>query len=707
MNKPEALLYRGVCHESSHNDKNRIISEVVFTNKLYLLVKLAFYFKTDDNTLECHIVSFLSCGTIIDQPAKKRKEMKKGFIDVSTENIFPIIKKFLYSDTEIFLRELISNSVDATTKLKKLVSMGKADVEFGDLTITVEHDKEKKELRIIDRGIGMTAEEVEKYITQIAFSGATDFIQKFSQNAESEQNHMIGHFGLGFYSAFMVSDKVEIFTRSYQNNTPAVHWTCEGNPEFTLEECEYADRGTTVVLHLSEDAEDFNDEHRILSILKKHCLFLPFPIRFGDETTYEPVNPDDKENKETKEIKVPRIINNPDPLWKKNPADLKDEDYENFYRELYPYSFDKPSFWIHINVDYPFNLSGILYFPELKKNIEANRNKIHLYCNQVFVTDNVEDIVPDFLTYLHGVIDSPDIPLNVSRSYLQSDSNVKKIRNHITKRVADKLEELYKNNREDFEAKWPGLRDFIRFGIISNDTFRDKAKVFALVADTTGKYFTVAEYKEKVKENQTDKNKKIIFLYASEANAQQSYIAAAEQKGYSVLLMDSILDNHYIDFVDRDDNDVDFRRVDSDTIDRLIAKEDVNVIAKLSDDEKTNVKTWFEQNISELKDARLTVEMKDLQESEMPVVMIQPEMMRRFRDMAGVGGMDFAKGMPGEYVLVVNANHPVVTNMVDSSDEEKRTRTIEHLIDLGLLSQGLLSGEKMTRFINRTIDIIK
>lgn len=633
--------------------------------------------------------------------------MKKGFIDVSTENIFPIIKKFLYSDTEIFLRELISNSVDATTKLKKLVSMGKADVEFGDLTINVEHDKDKKEIRIIDRGLGMTAEEVEKYITQIAFSGATDFIQKFSQNGENDPNQMIGHFGLGFYSAFMVADKVEIFTRSYQPDAPAVHWTCEGNPEFTLEECEYADRGTTVILHLSQDAEDFNDEHRILNILKKHCLFLPFPIRFGEESRWEPVNPGDPENKETKEIKTPRFINNPDPLWKKNPADLKDEDYENFYRELYPYSFDKPSFWIHINVDYPFNLSGILYFPELKKNIEANRNKIHLYCNQVFVTDNVEDIVPDFLTYLHGVIDSPDIPLNVSRSYLQSDSNVKKIRNHITKRVADKLEELFKNNRSDFESKWSGLRDFVRFGIISNDTFRDKARNYALMGDISGTMYTVSEYKDKVKENQSNKDKKVIFLYATDAVSQQPYIAVAEQKGYSVLLMDSILDNHYIDFVDRDDDEIDFRRVDSDTIDKLIDKEDTGIASKLNEDEKTKIKTLFEGNISEVRDAHVKVEIKDLPESESPVIMIQPEMMRRFRDMAGVGGMDFAKGMPGEYVLVINSNHAVITGLIDNSDDAKNKQTIEHLIDLGLLSQGLLTGEKMTKFINRTIDIIK
>ncbi|MGD9492935.1 MAG: molecular chaperone HtpG [Bacteroidales bacterium] len=633
--------------------------------------------------------------------------MQKGSINVQTGNIFPIIKKFLYSEHEIFLRELVSNAIDATTKLKKLVSLGKADVELGDLTIQVALDAKKKTLKITDRGIGMTEEEVQKYINEIAFSGAEDFVKKYAGKDDKEISGIIGHFGLGFYSSFMVSDKVTIDTLSYQDGAKAVKWECDGSPEYTMSESKRKDRGTEITLHLSEDSIEFNEEYRILDMLKKFCRFLPYPIQFGMEKTSEPIEGEkDKDgNQKYKDVERPRIINNTDPLWKKTPTDLKDEDYKSFYRELYPYTFDEPLFNIHINVDYPFNLTGILYFPKLKKNLEVQRNKIQLYSNQVFVTDNVENIVPDFLTLLHGVIDSPDIPLNVSRSYLQGDPNVKKISSHITKKVADKLEELYKNSREDFEKKWDDIRVFIRYGMISTESFAERAEKFALLKDTENKYFTLDEYKEKIKEVQTDKDDKLVILYTTDKEEQHTYISAAQTKGYSVLELDSVIDIHFIDFLERKNEKISFKRVDAELTDKLIDKNVETIVSKLNEDESKKVEELFKGVLPA--DVQVFVKVEAAAEDSTPVSMMQPEFMRRMSDMSQLGGMDYMAGMGRSYTLLVNSNHPVVTGLVDSSDEEKNKNVVSQLIDLALLSQGLLKGEKLSRFINRSIDIIK
>lgn len=633
--------------------------------------------------------------------------MQKGSINVQTGNIFPIIKKFLYSEHEIFLRELVSNAIDATTKLKKLVSLGKADVELGDLTIQVALDAKKKTLKITDRGIGMTEEEVQKYINEIAFSGAEDFVKKYAGKDDKEISGIIGHFGLGFYSSFMVSDKVTIDTLSYQDGAKAVKWECDGSPEYTMSESKRKDRGTEITLHLSEDSIEFNEEYRILDMLKKFCRFLPYPIQFGMEKTSEPIEGEkDKDgNQKYEDVEKPRIINNTDPLWKKTPTELKDEDYKNFYRELYPYSYDEPLFNIHINVDYPFNLTGILYFPKLKKNLEVQRNKIQLYSNQVFVTDNVENIVPDFLTLLHGVIDSPDIPLNVSRSYLQGDPNVKKISSHITKKVADKLEELYKNSREDFEKKWDDIRVFIRYGMISTESFAERAEKFALLKDTENKYFTLDEYKEKIKEAQTDKDDKLVILYTTDKEEQHTYISAAQTKGYSVLELDSVIDIHFIDFLERKNEKISFKRVDAELTDKLIDKNVETIVSKLNEDESKKVEELFKGALPA--DVQVFVKVEAAAEDSTPVSMMQPEFMRRMSDMSQLGGMDYMAGMGRSYTLLVNSNHPVVTGLVDSSDEEKNKNVVSQLIDLALLSQGLLKGEKLSRFINRSIDIIK
>lgn len=633
--------------------------------------------------------------------------MQKGSINVQTGNIFPIIKKFLYSEHEIFLRELVSNAVDATTKLKKLVSLGKADVELGDLTIQIALDTKKKTLKITDRGIGMTEEEVQKYINEIAFSGAEDFVKKFIGKDEKEISGIIGHFGLGFYSSFMVSDKVEIDTLSYQDGAKAVKWECDGSPEYTMSDSKRKDRGTEITLHLSEDSLEFNEEYRILDMLKKFCRFLPYPIQFGMEKTSEPIEGEkDKDgNQKYQDVEKPRIINNTDPLWKKTPTELKEEDYKSFYRELYPYTYDEPLFNIHINVDYPFNLTGILYFPKLKKNLEVQRNKIQLYSNQVFVTDNVENIVPDFLTLLHGVIDSPDIPLNVSRSYLQGDPNVKKISSHITKKVADKLEELYKNSREDFEKKWDDIRVFIRYGMITTESFAERADKFALLKDTEGKYFTLEEYREKIKDAQTDKDEKLVILYTTDKEEQHTYISAAQNKGYSVLELDSVIDIHFIDFLERKNEKVTFKRVDAELTDKLIDKNVDNIISKLNEEESKKVEELFKGALPT--DVHVLVQIEAAAEDAAPVSMMQPEFMRRMSDMSQLGGMDYMAGMGRSYTLLVNSNHPVVTGLVDSSDEEKNKNVVSQLIDLALLSQGLLKGEKLSRFINRSIDIIK
>lgn len=633
--------------------------------------------------------------------------MQKGSINVQTGNIFPIIKKFLYSEHEIFLRELVSNAIDATTKLKKLVSLGKADVELGDLTIQVALDAKKKTLKITDRGIGMTEEEVQKYINEIAFSGAEDFVKKYVGKDDKEISGIIGHFGLGFYSSFMVSDKVTIDTLSYQDGAKAVKWECDGSPEYTMSESKRKDRGTEITLHLSEDSIEFNEEYRILDMLKKFCRFLPYPIQFGMEKTSEPIEGEkDKDgNQKYEDVEKPRIINNTDPLWEKTPTELKDKDYKNFYRELYPYSYDEPLFNIHINVDYPFNLTGILYFPKLKKNLEVQRNKIQLYSNQVFVTDNVENIVPDFLTLLHGVIDSPDIPLNVSRSYLQGDPNVKKISSHITKKVADKLEELYKNSREDFEKKWDDIRVFIRYGMISTESFAERAEKFALLKDTENKYFTLDEYKEKIKEAQTDKDDKLVILYTTDKEEQHTYISAAQTKGYSVLELDSVIDIHFIDFLERKNEKISFKRVDAELTDKLIDKNVETIVSKLNEDESKKVEELFKGALPA--DVQVFVKVEAAAEDSTPVSMMQPEFMRRMSDMSQLGGMDYMAGMGRSYTLLVNSNHPVVTGLVDSSDEEKNKNVVSQLIDLALLSQGLLKGEKLSRFINRSIDIIK
>jgi len=635
--------------------------------------------------------------------------MQKGQINVQTENIFPIIKKFLYSDHEIFLRELVSNAVDATQKLKTLVSMGKVKDELGDLTIQVKADKKAKTLTISDRGIGMTAEEIDKYINQIAFSGAEEFVKKFKNKSESEQNAIIGHFGLGFYSAFMVSDKVEIISKTYKKGgaTKAVRWECDGSPNYTIEESDKKDRGTDIVLHISDEEKDFLEEYKILELLNKYSKFLPVPIQFGKEKTQEKVEGEkDKDGNDVyKEVEKDRIINNTEPIWKKSPANLKDEDYKNFYRELYPMNFEEPLFHIHLNVDYPFNLTGVLYFPKLKKNLEVQKDKIQLYSNQVFVTDSVEGIVPEFLTLLHGVIDSPDIPLNVSRSYLQSDRNVKKISNHISKKVADKLEEIFKNNREDMEKKWDDIKVFIEYGMISDEKFYDRATKFSLLKNVDGKYFTFEEYKEKVKETQLDKDKKIVYLYSNDQDEQYSYIQAAKDRGYDVLEMDGVLDNHFINTLEQKLVDVQFKRVDADTIEKLIDK-DEKLPSKLDEKQLDALKPVIEKNINKTK---FTVVFEALSETEAPLMITQSEFMRRMKDMEklGGGGMMGLGGLPETYNLVVNSNNPLITDVLEEKDEEKQQAKVKQMYDLALLSQSLLKGKELADFIKRSFSLIK
>lgn len=635
--------------------------------------------------------------------------MQKGQINVQTEDIFPIIKKFLYSDHEIFLRELISNAVDATQKLKTLASLGKFKDELGDITVQVVLDEKAKTLTISDKGIGMTAEEVDKYINQIAFSGAEEFVKKFKTKTESEKNAIIGRFGLGFYSSFMVSDNVEIHTKTYKKGgaTKAVKWECDGSPNYTIEEIDKTTRGTDVILHIAEDSKEFLKEHKILELLDKYNKFMPVPIQFGTEKTQEKVEGEkDKDGNDVyKEVEKDRIINNSDPIWKKAPADLKDEDYKGFYRELYPMNFDEPLFHIHLNVDYPFNLTGILYFPKLKKNFEVQKDKIQLYSNQVFVTDSVEDIVPEFLTLLHGLIDSPDIPLNVSRSFLQSDKNVKKIANHISKKVADKLEELFKNNREDFEKKWDDIKVFIEYGMLSDDKFYARAEKFALLKNTEGKYFTLEEYKEKVKDLQTDKDKKIVYLYSNNVEEQYNFIQSAKDRGYDVLEMDGVLDNHFVNTLEQKLTDVQFKRVDADTIDKLIAK-DEKVPSKLDDKQKETLKPIIEKGIDK---AKFSVVFEALNEDEQPFMITQSEFMRRMKDMEklGGGGMMGMGGLPDSYNLVVNSNHNLVGTLLEEKDEEKQVALITQMYDLAMLSQNLLKGKELADFIKRSFTLIK
>ena len=624
----------------------------------------------------------------------------KGNINVQTENIFPVIKKFLYSDHEIFLRELISNATDATQKLKALTSMGQAQVELGDLTIEVKIDGKK--LIISDKGIGMSQEEVEKYINQIAFSGAEDFLEKYKNVSEN----LIGHFGLGFYSAFMVADKVEIRTKSY-TDAPAVQWVCDGSPEFTMKEISDKERGTDIILHISDDCKEFLEERRILELLNKYCRFMPVPIRFGDESYWEDSETEkDKDGKPKRvEKKRPRIINDTEPAWKKTPANLTDEDYRKFYHQLYPMNFEDPLFQIHLNVDYPFNLTGILYFPKVKRTVDPKQNRIQLYCNQVFVTDSVEGVVPEYLMLLHGVLDSPDIPLNVSRSYLQSDSNVKKISAHISKKVADKLEELFKNNREDFEKKWDDIKIFIEYGMLSDEKFYERAEKFSLFKNTDDKYFTFDEYKTRIEPLQKDKDKVLVYLYATNKEEQYSYIAKAKEKGYDVLVLDSILDSHFVNLLERRFQQTRFVRVDSDVVEKLIPKED-KIPEKLSEQEKEKLKPIIEKQLDTKK---YTVLLESLEESDQPMVITQNEFMRRYKEMSmiGGGGMGFYGEMPESYNLVVNINHPLIGQILNTDDEEKQKELVCQLTDLALLSNGLLKGEALNKFIDRSVKIIQ
>jgi len=634
--------------------------------------------------------------------------LQTGKINVQTENIFPIIKKFLYSDHEIFLRELISNAVDATIKLRTLASMGKYQEDLGDVTMEVSLDPKKKTLTVKDKGIGMTADEVEKYINQIAFSGAEEFLKKYKGKTEVEQSGLIGHFGLGFYSSFMVSDKVEIRTKTYKKGagSKSVRWECDGSPEYKLEECDKTDRGTEIILHISDDSKEFLEEFRVLDLLKKYCKFLPVPIRFGNEKTWEAseTEKDDKGEPKQVEVEKPRIINNTNPLWKQMPAGLTDEDYKKFYRELYPHTFEEPLFNIHLNVDYPFNLTGILFFPKVKRNFEVQRDKIQLYCNQVFVTDSVEGIVPDFLTLLHGVLDSPDIPLNVSRSYLQSDQNVKKISGHIMKKVADRLEEIFKNNREEFEKKWDDIKLFIEYGMVSEPKFYERAEKFFLFKDTEGKFYTFEEYKKKIQDAQTDKEKSLVYLYTTNPEEQHGFITAATGRGYNVLVMDTPLDTHFVNALEQKFEKSHFSRVDADVIDKLIAKED-QLPSKLTEDQQKQITAVFETLVDK---NRFHVVFESLSENDMPVIITQPEFMRRMKDMSAIGGgYEFMNNMPDNYNMVVNPNHRLVGQLAETSDEPARDRLAKQLIDLALLSQNLLKGSELTSFIQRSVDIIQ
>ena len=635
--------------------------------------------------------------------------MSKGNINVSVENIFPLIKKFLYSDHEIFLRELISNGTDATTKLKHLISIGEAQTELGDAKIEISIDKDAKTLTIKDQGLGMTADEVEKYINQIAFSGAEEFLDKYKD--DKNETGVIGHFGLGFYSAFMVADKVEIFTKSFKDE-PAAHWTCDGSPEYTLVEHDKSDRGTEIVLHIAEDSTEFLEEGKIRGLLTKYNRFNQVPIKFGtkkvNDPTHEPKTTKDAEGKETTEphrqIEVDDIINNTDPAWTKKPADLEKEDYDNFYRELYPMQFEESLFHIHLNVDYPFNLTGILFFPKLSQNLDLQKDKIQLYQNQVFVTDNVEGIVPDFLQMLKGVIDSPDIPLNVSRSYLQADGAVKKISGYITKKVADKLASLFKKDREDFEKKWNDIKVIIEYGMLSEDKFFDKAKKFALYPTVADTYFTFDELIEKTKDAQTDKDGNHVILYASNKDAQHSYIQEATAKGYEVLLLDSPIISHLMQKLEGGDAKVKFTRVDADFIDNLI-KKDENVISKLSDEEKDKLKPIIEAAVPK---ETYTVQLEAMDSNSSPFIITVPEFMRRMKEMqaSGGGGMMGMGNFPDMYNLVVNTNNPLVSEIL-AADEDKQKNLISQAFDLAKLSQNLLHGEELTNFIKRSYELIK
>ncbi|MCH2655181.1 MAG: molecular chaperone HtpG [Flavobacteriales bacterium] len=625
--------------------------------------------------------------------------MSTGKINVAVENIFPLIKKFLYSDHEIFLRELISNATDATLKLKHLTQIGEAKVEYGNPLIEVKVDKKGKKLHIIDQGVGMTSDEVNKYINEVAFSGAEEFLEQYKDSAKD--SGIIGHFGLGFYSAFMVAKKVEIITKSYKDE-PAAHWTCDGSPEFTLKKHDKKERGTEIILHIDKDSKEFLEETQIRSLLTKYNKFMPIPIKMGTKEITK-TEGDGDDAKEVKEV-VDDIINNPSPAWIQKPTDLKDEDYNHFYRELYPTQFEEPLFQIHLNVDYPFHLTGILYFPKISNDLNLQKDRIQLYQNQVFVTDNVEGIVPEFLTMLRGVIDSPDIPLNVSRSYLQADGNVKKISNYITRKVADKLKSLFKKDREAFQEKWNDIKVVIEYGMLSEDKFFEKAKDFALFPTTTGDYFTFEELKEHTKDAQTDKDGKLVQLYASNVDEQHAYIEVAKAKGYTVLLLDSPIVSHLLQKLETNEENITFTRVDADQIDKLIVKED-STPSKLSEESQEQLKKLIEGIVSK---ATYTVQLEPMDSKALPFLITQPEFMRRMKEMqqTGGGGM-FGGNMPEMYNLIVNTNHPLVSQILETKTKKKQERLVKQSVDLARLSQNLLKGEELTSFINRSFDMIK
>ncbi len=626
--------------------------------------------------------------------------LEKGTISINTEDIFPIIKKFLYSDNEIFLRELVSNAVDATQKVKSLALLGEYQGELGDLTIDVGFDEKKKTITIEDRGLGMTAEEIKKYINQIAFSGAAEFVEKFKDAKDA--NEIIGKFGLGFYSAFMVSDKVEIKSLSYQKGAKAVHWECDGSTEFKISKATKKQRGTEIILHINKDSKEFIDKFRIQGILDKYAKFIPVPIKFGTKSESVEDGKDKEGKTKYKSSDVDNIVNNTTPIWTKTPTDLKDEDYKNFYRELYPFA-EEPLFWIHLNVDYPFNLTGVLYFPKIKNDFEVQKNKIQLYSRQVFITDEVKDIVPEFLMLLHGVIDSPDIPLNVSRSYLQSDSSVKKINSYITKKVADKLGELFKKNRKLYEEKWNDIGIFVKYGMISEEKFYEKAKGFALFENIEGKFFTFNEYTDFIKENQTDKDKKIVHLYTTDSAKQDAYIHAAKNRGYDVLKLEGVLDSHFINHIESKLENSSMQRVDADILDKLINKEDKKETV-LSDKEKEDIKAVFEKAIS---DKNVTVNVESLSTDDMPVILTMPEFMRRMKEMSktGGGGMMMMGNMPDHFTASINGNHSIINKILKAKKKKDKTTFAKQAYDLALLSQNMLSGSDLTSFIKRSVEL--
>ncbi|MFM9837884.1 MAG: molecular chaperone HtpG [Cyclobacteriaceae bacterium] len=627
---------------------------------------------------------------------------EKGTISIHTENIFPIIKKFLYSDHEIFLRELVSNAVDATQKLKKLAALGEFNGELGDLKIEVSFDKKKNTITVSDKGLGMTGEEIKKYINQIAFSGAAEFVEKFKDKGDAKD--IIGKFGLGFYSSFMVAEKVEVISKSFKDGTEGARWECDGSTEFELTSDKKEIRGTDVILHINKDSEEFLDEFRLKGILEKYCKFLPVEIKFGtkDDSVEDGVDKDNKPKYKT--VTTDRIINNTSPIWAKAPVELKDEDYLKFYKELYPFSED-PLFWIHLNVDYPFNLTGVLYFPKIKNDFEIQRNKIQLYSRQVFITDEVKDLVPDFLMLLHGVLDSPDIPLNVSRSYLQTDANVKKISSHITKKVADKLVDMFIKDRKEFEKKWDDISVFVRYGNISDEKFYEKAKEFSLLKNVDGQYFSLNEYAEKVKTNQTDKEGQVIYLYTTDKAKQDAFIQTAKGKSYDVIMMDGVLDSHYIGNLEQKLEKTQLKRVDSDIIDKLIVKTEA-IASVLSKEEEEAVKGIFEKAIN---NKAMSLAVESLSPDDLPITITMSEWMRRMKDMAktgGGGGMSFMGNMPDNYNVAVNGNHPIMQRILKAENEEQKTKLAKQAYDLGLLSQSMLTGADLTAFIKRSVELI-